>query len=390
MIDVIRRTCLPLRCLLVASGVLTAGAADATPRLVPATSAAWSLLGNVEFERGEGARAGLLRVNSGAAELKGTPFSDGTIEYDVEELPGGEGMDFPSVRFRQRDSGTAEQLYLRPHAGCMTSSDCIQYAPVVHDTLMWDIYPEYQGGGPIRETGWNHLRLVIAGHRLEAFVNRAATPTLVVDALSGDAASGSIQLNGPALYRNIQVTPGLPPVRSSASKSSDADNDPRMLRHWQLSGQCFVAPGPMPDYRQMPAGPDWTGLRAERSGLMNLTRHFEAAPRAVGALAWLKTTVISDRDQTKRVSIGWTREIRVFANGNPVFAKKNYYYGLESTRRPPDGLLSLGNGSFDLPLHRGTNEIAVAIDNFFPGSAVHSGWGMKLQIEDLGGIKLAE
>lgn len=369
---------------------MAAGAAGATSRSVPITSVAWTSLGNIEFEHGRGERTDLLRVNSGAAELKGAPFSNGTIEYDVEELPGGEGMDFPSVRFRQRDGSTAEQLYLRPHAGCMTSNDCIQYAPVVHDSLMWDMYPEYQSGGPIQATGWNHLKLVIAGRRLEAFVNRAATPTLVVDALAGDAASGSIQLNGPALYRNIQVIPGVSTILASTSGRNDPENDWRMLRHWQLSEQHFVAPGPMPDYAEMPVNSKWIGVRAERSGLMNLTRYFEAAPRAVGALAWLKTTVFSDRDQTKRVSIGWTREVRVFANGQSIFAEKNYYYGLQSTRRSPDGLLSLENGSFDLPLHRGMNEIAVALNNFFPGSAVHSGWGMKLQIEDLDGIKLAE
>ena len=375
---------------LIAGSVAMARTADAAPRHVPATSAFWSALGNIEFERGQGAQPGLLRVNSGAAALRGAPFSDGTIEFDVEDLADGDGMDFPSVRFRQRDQGTAEQLYLRPHDGCITSNDCIQYAPVVHDTLMWDIYPEYQSGGPIQASGWNHLKLVIAGHRLEAFVNRASTPTLVIDHLAGDAASGGIQLNGPALYRDIQVTPGMPAILSNTPTPHDPAGAGRLLLGWQLSEQSFVAPGPMPNYADMPASSRWVDIRAEQFGLINLTRRFEAAPRAVGALAWLKTTIISDRDQTKRVSIGWTREVRVFANGRPVFADKNYYYGLQATRRPPSGLLSLENGSFDLPLHRGSNEIAIALNNFFPGSAVHSGWGMKLQIHDLDGIRLTE
>lgn len=390
MINVSKSACLLIVGSLIASVASTSWAADAAPRYIAATSTFWNAIGNIEFEPGRHAQPALLRVNSGAAELKGAPFSDGTIEYDVEELPDSDGMDFPSVRFRQRDSGTAEQLYLRPHAGCITSNDCIQYAPVVHHLLMWDIYPEYQRGGPIQASGWNHLKLVIAGRRLEVFINRTATPALVVDNLSGDAASGSIQLNGPAVYRDIQITPGVPAILLNKPTLAEPANTERMLLDWQLSEQRFVAPGPMPDYADMPSSSRWVDIRAERFGLINLTRQFEAAPRAVGALAWLKTTIISDREQTKRVSIGWTREVRVFSDGKPVFTEKNYYYGLQSTRRPPDGLLSLDNGSFDLPLHRGVNEIAIALNNFFPGSAVHSGWGMKLQMHDLDGIKLGE
>lgn len=111
------------------------------------------------------------------------------------------------------------------------------------------------------------------------------------------------------------------------------------------------------------------------------------AERGAAGVAWLKTTIISDRDRTVPVSLGWTREVWVFANGKPVFADKNLYYPSASRKRR-DGTLSLLNGSFDLPLHKGKNMIAVALSNRFPGSVSHWGWGLEMRLDDPVGITL--
>jgi hypothetical protein len=69
-------------------------------------------------------------------------------------------------------------------------------------------------------------------------------------------------------------------------------------------------------------------------------------------------------------------------NGERVFADKNLFMPA-SARKPPDGRLSLENGSFVLPLKAGDNEIAVALANNFYG------WGLILRLDDLEGIQLA-
>ena len=46
-------------------------------------------------------------------------------------------------------------------------------------------------------------------------------------------------------------------------------------------------------------------------------------------------------------------------NGSLITSGKNFYYP-EPERRAPDGRLSLENGSFSIPLHRGHNEIVIA------------------------------
>lgn len=80
----------------------------------------------------------------------------------------------------------------------------------------------------------------------------------------------------------------------------------------------------------------------------------------------------SDQEQKKRVSIGWIREAWVYSNGKLVFADRNLY-GVPQASKAPDGRLGLENGSFDLPLHKGRNEIVIAVDDNLPGNTQHYG-----------------
>jgi hypothetical protein len=116
------------------------------------------------------------------------------------------------------------------------------------------------------------------------------------------------------------------------------------------------------------------------------------APQTHGVLLWdlfpqyetlgLKTTIASDRKQTKKVDIGWTRELWVFVNGKLVYADKNLFDS-EAARKFPDGRCSLENGAFTLPLEAGDNEVAIALaNNFF-------GWGLMLRLADPEGVHLA-
>jgi hypothetical protein len=137
-------------------------------------------------------------------------------------------------------------------------------------------------------------------------------------------------------------------------------------------------------YSEMPAAPqEWKTIRTERNGLVNLSREYGLPMHEPNrAVAWLKTTITSDRKQTKKVDVGWTRELWVFLNGRLVFADKNLFE-VDAARKYPDGRCSLENGSIPLPLEAGDNEVAVAIaDNFY-------GWGLKLRLADPEGVHLA-
>lgn len=322
-----------------------------------------------------------MRLNSGNAVLKDVTFSDGTIEFDVNTI----GRGAPGIAFRQQDEGNFELLYLRPDPACPAFRACIQYAPQTHGILLWDLFPQYQTRAPLRENGWNHIKMVVSGRRMNVFVNDATSPTLEVGRLEGDAMKGGVRLQGPGTFANMVITPGAVDGLAPEPARDPLDGDRGLIRNWRLSNFSALPNGKDPMYSEMPsASQAWKMIRAERNGLVNLSREYGLPLREPNrAVAWLKTTITSDLKQTKKVDIGWTRKLWVFVNGKLVYADKNLF-DLEAARKAPDGRCSLENSAFTLPLEADDNEVAVAIANNFYG------WGLMLRLHDREEVHVAE
>ena len=353
---------------------------SAEPIAVTMTSDHWQAKENAEFLRQLGFYHGLMRLNSGDAVLKDVAFSDGTIEFDVNTI----GRGAPGIAFRQQDEKNFELLYLRPDPACPAFHACIQYTPETHGVLLWDLYPQYQTRAPLRENGWNHVKMVVSGRRMNVFVNDAPTPTLEVGRLEGDSLKGGLRLQGPATFANLVITPGAVDGLSPEPTKDPMDGDSGVVRNWRLSPASELPSGKEPGYSEMPgASQEWKTISTERGGLVNISRVYgKALPDPNRAVAWLKTTITSDSKQMRKVDIGWTREMWVFVNGKLVYADKNLFES-DGQRKIPDGRCSLENASFTLPLEAGENEVVVALaNNFF-------GWGMKLRVSDAGGVHLA-
>jgi hypothetical protein len=350
------------------------------PVAVPMTADHWETKENAELLRQLGFYRGLMRLNSGNAVLKGTTFSDGTIEFDVNTI----GRGSPGIAFRQQNDDNFELLYLRPDPACAAFAACMQYAPQTHGVLLWDLFPQYQTRAPLRENGWNHIKMVVSGRRMNVFVNDVQTPTLRVGRLEGDAVTGGVRLQGPATFANMVITPGAVDGLPPEPVADAADTDRGLVRRWRLSPSSALPNGKEATYADMP-GPsaEWKTLITERKGLANISRVFgRPLPESTRAVAWLKTTITSDKKQTKKVEIGWTRELWVFVNGKLVYADKNLFE-VDGSRKFPDARCSLENGAAMLALEPGENEIAVALaNNFF-------GWGLVLRVADPEGIQLA-
>jgi hypothetical protein len=212
---------------------------------------------------------------------------------------------------------------------------------------------------------------------MNVFVNDAPTPTLQVGRLEGDATTGALRLQGPATFANFVIAPGAVEGLSPEPATDPSDDDRGLIRSWRISNYSTLASGKDPMYVDMP-GPSqgWKTVATERGGLLNLSRQFGLPVHAPDrALAWMKTTIASDKKQTKTVDIGWTREVWVFVNGKQVFAEKNSFDD-DGSRRFPDGRCAIENGSFELPLEAGDNEITLALaNNFF-------GWGVIMRVGD--------
>ena len=365
-------------CLCLLAGLAIAH--GASPIAIQMTAEQWQTKENAEFFRQLGFYHGLMRLNSGNAVLKGITFSNGTIELDVNTI--GRGM--PGIAFRQQDEANFELLYLRPDPACPAFRACIQYAPQTHGVLLWDLFPQYQTRAPLRENGWNHIKMVVSGRRMNVFVNDAASPTLEVGRLEGDAEQGGLRLQGPATFANLVITPDAVDGLSPEPARDPLDGDTGLVRDWRLSAFSALPSAKDPMYNELPGvSAEWKPIRTERNGLVNLSREYGLPLREPNrAVAWLKTTIGSDRKQTKKVDIGWTREVWVFVNGKLVYTDKNFI-DVEAARKAPDGRCSLENGGFTLPLEAGDNEVAVALaNNFF-------GWGLTLRLADAEGVHLA-
>lgn len=347
----------------------------------------WTSNGNVKFQTNEGA----MVLGQGSAELKGATFSSGTIEFDMKS-PGGHvvGLTF------HLQGKTGDALYFRPALDCATSDDCVQYMRVDHGIFEWDLFGDNQARAPFRLNAWNHVKLAVDGRSMHVWVNGSPVPVPRNNLLVGAFDSGTIKLSGPASYAHLTIAPATP---SDAPKQSpSAVSDAHFISHWRAS-DAFVMPsvfkatlsqntGIAPSIKSLPAADAFKHvLDADRTGLVNVTAALGDAQKGNAIIAtWLKTVVVSDHAQVKRVSIGWTREAWVFVNGVLVYADKNLY-GVPAASKLPDGRLSLDNGAFNLPLKKGKNEIDVLLDDNFAGGLQHFGWGLMMRLPDLDGLQ---
>lgn len=352
--------------------------------VIEMTAAGWDADGQVKFSRQDAYPSGVMTVSGAGATVKGLAFSNGTIEYDINE--DGDEEEASGVWFRRQDQSTADYLYLRPFDGCAESGECIQYAPVVRGKVQWDVYPEYQAGAPLHLNGWNHVKVLVSGKQMRVFLNRQEQPALVVGNLEGAAMSGAIQLRGNASYANVVVTPdavdGLDPAPAADPTAADA----RYVRHWLLSPISSIAAGKTVQWADMPASAGWARIDAERKGFVNISRQ-HGTPKGQPDLIWLKTTISSERVQEKSVKLGYARQVWVFANGKPIYADDNVYY--PASARKGLARMTIDNGTFQLPLQSGDNEIVIAISNDLHSSSNgHYGWGVEMRLDDVDGVKL--
>jgi hypothetical protein len=375
--------------LVVSVGVLIACqlARAAEPVMIPMTADRWTTTaGTVNFIDYMGKPSMELKagnnaqhIPSGEAALKELTFRSGTIEYDVVAT-----NDMGAVFiFRRADKDNYENFYLRPRPKCEDAPDCVQYAPQTHGVLLWDMFPQYQGPAPLRQGEWNHVKLVVSGRRMNVFINGATQPTLKIGRLEGDTDEGGLMLQGPGIFANLTVTPDAVEDLSGDPEKDATASDDRYLRHWHLSPFSKLAADQAPTLADLPSpSTAWTPLEAERGGLVNMSRVYGLPlARPDRAVVWLTTSIHSNIAQKKHVSLGWTREIFVFVNGQLVFADKNLYQP-EVARKTPDGRLSLQNGSLMLPLKAGDNELAVAVVNNFYG------WGLEMRLDDAKDLNL--
>lgn len=152
----------------------------------------------------DSARHGLrLSENSGdgIAFINAVEFTNGTIECDIRGKDV-QGNSFVGIAFHGADSATYEAVYFRPFNFQTTDSarhaHAVQY--ISHPTDTWQkLRAEHPGVyeqpvNPVPDPNrWFHIRIVVSGSKVSAYVADATEPSLVVTRLS-ERTSGLVGL----------------------------------------------------------------------------------------------------------------------------------------------------------------------------------------------------
>jgi len=321
--------------------------------------------------------------------LRDFEFTDGTIEFDVEF----KGSGFPGIDFRvDKDTLNAEKFYIRYFG---TPNDLrrttLQYAAVMDGVNLWDVTDDYQAAATIHEGKWNHVKLVVNGKQMKVYVNDTQRAALHVPALEGITKSGGISLTGNVIYANFVVRPDATEDLASNEGYDPTYNDSRYLRNWEATHpmdfpfgkDVFMAiqhnPGVAIDPAYLDSTAIWKPIKAGHRALVNLTKEYGGSDTGPRKLAWIKTTISSETNQEKRVDLGFSDEVWVFVNGEPLHTDRNYYGS--PGMKEPRGRCTIENSSFQLPLQKGENEILIGLTNYFYG------WGIIARVANTDGLK---
>ncbi len=309
---------------------------------------------------------------TGRASLNDIEFTNGIIEFDLAVT--GERT-YPGVYFRVRPGGEYEQFYIRPHR--IWYDDVLQYAPAHKGASCWQLFhgDGCTAGYELPHEQWIHIRMEIMNDQARIFIDDVDEAALYISRLDHGISSGGIIINtfnmGMSYFADFKVIqkdiPDMPPKRK-------ADEPYGMLTDWAVSEILNFAEI---DYEKHPDDQSldqmtWTPVKAEASGLVNLSKIYPRTYRT-GDAVFVKTNIHADESMVKQFSFGYSDIISVFMNG------QIYYTGV-STYQSRDlsflGLIGL-NDVIYLPLEKGNNELMLMMGEGF------GGWGFMFQGTDI-------
>jgi hypothetical protein len=363
---------------------------------VPADSPRWALTDQADVTEYLGRKC--IHLDGSAAVLKDFEMRDGVIDVDVA-TPARRG--FFGIQFRVANDGASandsprfavngEWVYLRQHKSGLP--DAMQYTPILNTGLNWQIYngPGFTGAVDIPRDEWFHLRLQVAGAQATLYVTDMDKPALMMDDLKSGIQKGQIilaDLTGATYFSNFAVTttPDVPWMRHLPPMPAG------MLTHWSLSPSYDALTRDL----QKPLSQTeidaiaWQDVEAESPGFVVINRYRDSPhpivsfasdfskrlePQPGTMVVYARTTLQSDRDQVKKLSIGYSDEVSVFLNGRILFRGRS----AQNFRDPGFlGIVSVDDDAVYLNLKKGKNELMLA------NSELGGGWGFICRLEDV-------
>jgi hypothetical protein len=355
---------------------------------IPADSPRWDLQGKAQAVDYQGRKS--LMLDGGAAVVKDFEMRDGVVDVDIA-TPASRG--FFGIQFRLADEGAnGEWIYLRQHKSGLP--DAMQYTPVLHTGANWQIYngPGFTGAVDIPKDVWFHLRLEVVGAQAKLYVKDMDKdkPALVMNDLKSGIQKGELALyvlTGATYFSNFEVrtTPDaawerhLPPM------------PPGTLTRWSLSPAYDALARNLE--RPLTASESdaihWQDVEAEPPGFVVLYRYRDAPhlrvtfatdfskrldPQPGMKVIYARTSIESERDQVKKLYIGYSDDVSVFLNGKILYRGRS----AQNFRDPGFlGIMNPENDAIYLPLKKGSNELMLAV------SELGGGWGFICRLVDM-------
>jgi hypothetical protein len=362
--------------------------AENEPLVIPADSARWDLEGRAKVAEDAGRKC--LLLDGGAAVVKSFVMRDAVIDTDVTTT---RTRGFLGIQFRIDPNGdNAEWVYLRAHKSGLP--DALQYTPIINKEATWQLYngPGFTGLLDIPMDQWFHVRLAVAGARARLYVKNMDKPALVIDDLKSGLQKGQVALfvlRGATCFSNfkIQPMPAVPFVRHLPTTPAGA------LTKWKLSPSYDALARNLerPLGRAESGAIRWQDVEAEAPGLVIINRYRKAPgivatfekdfstrlrPQRGMKVVYATTTIDSDRDQVKKLNLGYSDEVSVFLNGQILFRGRSAQAFRDSTFL---GIVNVEDDAVYLPLKKGKNELTLAV------SEIGGGWGFICRLGDVPG-----
>jgi len=321
--------------------------AQTPPLSVPPDSTRWDLQGQAKVAESHGRQC--LLLDGGAAVLKDFEMRDGILDVDVttSATRGFFGFDFR-------------------------------------------IDADGANGVDIPKDEWFHLRLEVSGAQAKLYVKDMDRPALVMDDLKSNVQKGQIalyDLTGATCFANFTVTT----MPDAEWRRHLSPMPPGTLTAWRLS----PALDALARNLEKPLGSEeidgmaWEEVQAEPPGFVVLSRYRDAPhPRVTFAndfskrlepqpgmkVVYARARIDADRDQVRKLYIGYSDDVSVFLSGQILFRGRS----AQNFRDPGFlGIVSADDDAVYLPLKKGANELLVAV------SELGGGWGFVCRLADL-------
>jgi hypothetical protein len=335
-----------------------------------------------------------LYLKAGTAILPDVQFLNGIIEFDICLT---EQVSFSGFFFRQTGTGNYEEFYFRPHQS--GNPDAYQYTPVFNGDPAWQLYHDQFDGvsdgyihwKPMDTLNgynsviefpferWAHVKLLVKNDKAELYFDNKFIGT--VNKLLQQLKAGSVGVSSSiAAMRFANFSYTLTDDVTIKSQANVPTNIPvNSVMQWQVSTP--FKEDMLKDKNMLDATSanklSWKKLSIENGGFANLARLY---PVTDSNTVFAKITVVSDKDQVKKLDIGYSDRVKAFCNGQVIYSGNNSF-------RTRDYRYLGTIGYFDaiyLPLKKGENTIILAVSETF------GGWGVMGKWENMEGIQVKE